>query len=120
MAAASRSTSSPGKTAKKVAKKTVAKKAAKTTDKAVPGKTARKTAKKVTKKPGSKVGKKAASKKVVSRKATGRDSVESRHEMIAKAAYYRSEQRNFQDGDALADWLTCEAEIDAVLTEAAQ
>lgn len=38
-----------------------------------------------------------------------------REEMISVAAYYRAEHRGFGGGDALADWLAAEAEIDAML-----
>lgn len=42
---------------------------------------------------------------------------ERRHQMIAIAAYYRAERRAFRDGDALADWLEAEAEIDHILEQ---
>jgi hypothetical protein len=35
--------------------------------------------------------------------------------MIATAAYYLAEERNFQDGDPVADWLSSEQEIDRLL-----
>jgi hypothetical protein len=35
--------------------------------------------------------------------------------MIADAAYFRAEQRGFQGGDPLRDWLQAEAEVDARL-----
>ncbi len=38
-----------------------------------------------------------------------------RHRMIATAAYYRAGRRGFQDGDADADWLQAEAEIDRMI-----
>jgi len=38
-----------------------------------------------------------------------------RDEMISVAAYYRAEHRGFVGGDSLADWLSAEAEIDAIL-----
>ena len=38
-------------------------------------------------------------------------SAEKRQSMIAEAAYYRAEQRGFQDGDSVADWLAAESEI---------
>ena len=37
-----------------------------------------------------------------------------RDEMIAVAAYYHAEQRGFSSGDRVADWLSAEAEIDAM------
>ncbi|MDD5366658.1 MAG: DUF2934 domain-containing protein [Gallionellaceae bacterium] len=42
---------------------------------------------------------------------------EERYEMIAKAAYYRAERYGFSSGDAAADWLAAEAEIDAMLAQ---
>ena len=38
-----------------------------------------------------------------------------RHRMIATAAYYRAERRGFRDGDAYADWLQAETEIDRMM-----
>ncbi|MDE2259892.1 MAG: DUF2934 domain-containing protein [Betaproteobacteria bacterium] len=38
-----------------------------------------------------------------------------REEMIAVAAYYRAEHRDFDGGDSVEDWLAAEAEIDALL-----
>ena len=38
-----------------------------------------------------------------------------RQEWISVAAYFRAEHRGFWDGDPLSDWLTAEAEIDAML-----
>jgi len=38
-----------------------------------------------------------------------------REKLISVAAYYRAENRDFWDGDALTDWLICEVEIDALL-----
>lgn len=40
---------------------------------------------------------------------------ERRQRMIEKAAYYRAAHRAFRDGNALADWLEAEAEIDHLL-----
>jgi len=37
-----------------------------------------------------------------------------RDEMISVAAYYRAEHRGFVGDDSLADWLSAEAEIDAI------
>lgn len=45
------------------------------------------------------------------RGGTGMD----RDEMIAVAAYYCAERRGFNGGDPVVDWLTAEAEIDAML-----
>ena len=41
---------------------------------------------------------------------------ERRQNMIAEAAYYRAQRRNFEPGYELDDWLDAEAEIDAALT----
>jgi hypothetical protein len=38
--------------------------------------------------------------------------------MIAEAAYYRAEQRGFEPGSELDDWLAAEIEVDALLAEA--
>ena len=38
-------------------------------------------------------------------------------QMIEEAAYYRAMRRNFQDGDALQDWLEAEAEIQHMLSK---
>lgn len=35
-----------------------------------------------------------------------------RHAMIAEAAYYLAQQRNFQQGDPTHDWLQAEKSID--------
>lgn len=37
-----------------------------------------------------------------------------REEMISVAAYYHAEHRGFAEDDSLADWLSAEAEIDAM------
>ena len=42
---------------------------------------------------------------------------EERHQLIAKAAYYRSERRNFAPGCELEDWLGAEAEIEMFLSK---
>ena len=39
-----------------------------------------------------------------------------RHRMIEEAAYLRAEQRDFQGGDPVADWLLSEQEVDAILS----
>ncbi len=36
-----------------------------------------------------------------------------RHQLIAEAAYRRAEQRGFEPGYELSDWLAAEAEVDA-------
>ncbi|CAG1006089.1 hypothetical protein BURK2_03450 [Burkholderiales bacterium] len=38
---------------------------------------------------------------------------EVRQRYIAEAAYFRAKERGFHGGEALADWLAAEAEIDA-------
>jgi hypothetical protein len=42
-----------------------------------------------------------------------------RHRMIAEAAYSLAEQRGFQHGQEIPDWLAAEKEIDALLGKAA-
>jgi Protein of unknown function (DUF2934) len=49
--------------------------------------------------------------------ATGQASAE-RHDLIAKAAYYRAERRAFQAGHELEDWLTAELEVDQLRANA--
>lgn len=44
-------------------------------------------------------------------KANGVD----RHEMIAMSAYYRSQKRDFNNGDEIQDWLEAEAEVDGLI-----
>jgi Protein of unknown function (DUF2934) len=36
-----------------------------------------------------------------------------RESQIAVAAYYKAERRGFTDGNAIADWLAAEQEVDA-------
>jgi hypothetical protein len=43
---------------------------------------------------------------------------EDRQSMIAKAAYFRAEQRNFGPGHELQDWLAAESEVDRRITQA--
>ena len=104
MPANSRSTKPARKASKKPAKKAT-KKATK--------KVAKRAAKKVAKK----VAKKTARRPQGSRKKLVEVPAERRHEMIAKAAYYRAESRHFQGGDPVADWLYCEKEVDALLSK---
>ena len=40
-----------------------------------------------------------------------------RESMIRTAAYFRAQQRRFESGHALEDWLAAEAEIDAAMLE---
>jgi hypothetical protein len=40
---------------------------------------------------------------------------EERWRMVAEAAYYIAQRRGFVGGDALADWVAAEAEVDAKL-----
>ena len=44
-------------------------------------------------------------------------SAEERYRMIAEAAYYRAEQRGFQNEGPVADWLAAEKEIDKRLAK---
>ena len=84
-------------------------------------KPAKKATKKATKEVAKKVAKKVANKTARrpqgSRKKLVEVPPERRHEMIAKAAYYRAESRHFQGGDPVADWLYCEKEVDALLSK---
>ncbi|MEW8564078.1 MAG: DUF2934 domain-containing protein [Candidatus Thiodiazotropha sp.] len=70
--------------------------------------------------------KKAAKKKVAAKKVAAKKSVKKgsakasispreRYEMIATMAYYRAEQRNFEPGHDVEDWLECEGIIDGML-----
>lgn len=93
-----------GKTSKKkaVSKKKIAKKKV--------------TAKKVAKK-------KVSTKKVTRKKAAASTSKKSvispreRYEMVATMAYYRAEQRNFEPGHDVEDWLDCERIIDEMMAK---
>jgi hypothetical protein len=38
--------------------------------------------------------------------------------MISKAAYFRAEQRNFEPGHELEDWLAAESEVDRRIAQA--
>lgn len=42
---------------------------------------------------------------------------EERYKMVAAAAYFHAEKRGFQPGNAVADWIAAEAEIDAMLSK---
>ncbi len=42
---------------------------------------------------------------------------EERLGMIAKAAYYRAERRNFEPGHEVEDWVAAEAEVDRRLAQ---
>lgn len=116
------------KTAKKApakkatAKKATVKKAA--AKKATPKKAATTAGAKAEKGPAAK--KKASKKAVVGKAAAGRKAAAGsastitaaeRHQLIAEAAYLRSEARAFL-GDASEDWLAAEAEIDERLRKA--
>ena len=116
---------SAGKVAKKAAKKAAKKTTGKVAKKPA-GKAAKKVARTTTRKRTKKVAKKAATKqaKKVATKSAGKSqksrtrtelSPADRHAMIAEAAYYRAESRNFGDGDPVVDWLASEKEVDAVL-----
>jgi hypothetical protein len=43
-----------------------------------------------------------------------------RHAMIAEGAYLRAAERGFRGGDAVADWLASEREVDALLSAGGQ
>ena len=45
-------------------------------------------------------------------------STSEREQMIAVAAYYRAQGRNFEPGRDLEDWLEAEVEIDAIMRTA--
>ncbi|MES9968468.1 MAG: DUF2934 domain-containing protein [Candidatus Thiodiazotropha sp.] len=70
--------------------------------------------------------KKAAKKKVVAKKTAAKKTTKKRsaspaisprerYEMIATMAFYRAEQRNFEPGHDVEDWLECESIIDGML-----
>lgn len=42
---------------------------------------------------------------------------EERRRVISELAYYRAEERGFEGGDALDDWLIAEAEVDRMLMD---
>jgi len=54
--------------------------------------------------------------KTRSRKSNGGLSPEQRQAMIAEAAYFKAEQRNFNPGLEEHDWFEAEREIDSMLT----
>ncbi|MEW8508573.1 MAG: DUF2934 domain-containing protein [Candidatus Thiodiazotropha sp.] len=74
---------------------------------------------KVSKKKATK--KKTTAKKVTAKKTAKKGSIKAsispreRYEMIATMAYYRAEQRNFESGHDVEDWLECESIIDSML-----
>jgi hypothetical protein len=43
-------------------------------------------------------------------------SIPGREQMIAEAAYYRAERRNFAGGREMDDWLAAEEEIDSLIS----
>lgn len=93
---------------------------------AQPATAKKKVAKKVTANKAA-VGKKVAAKKTVSKKTAVRKkavpkaartvTVQERHDLIAQAAYLRSESQGFLGNEA-DDWLAAEAEVDARLKKA--
>ena len=111
MPAKKRTTKAIGKS-----RKTVAKKAG--------NKVAKKAAKKVAKKAAKKVAKKDAEKRARhpqgSRQIAAEVSKKTRHAMIAEAAYYLAEKRNFANGDPVADWLSGEKAVDLLLSKIAR
>ena len=48
---------------------------------------------------------------------TGMQENTDRHEMIAREAYFRAVERDFQGGDPVEDWLQAELKIDRQLNE---
>jgi hypothetical protein len=44
------------------------------------------------------------------------DQSERRHTLIAEAAYFRAQRRDFEPGHELEDWLAAEAQIDQLLS----
>lgn len=83
----------------------------------------KKTAKKVAKKAAAKkkASKKTATKKAASKRATTSSiktiSPEQRHAMISEAAYYIAEQRGFEGGTDMDDWLAAEFLINSQFGE---
>jgi hypothetical protein len=47
----------------------------------------------------------------------GKITDEQRRQMIAEAAYFRAERRGFDGGDAVADWIAAEVEVDERLRQ---
>jgi hypothetical protein len=45
---------------------------------------------------------------------------EQRHALIAERAYRRAQQRGFQGGDPVQDWLDSEREVDELLSRSAE
>lgn len=48
--------------------------------------------------------------------STARPTAAERERMIEEAAYYRAEQRGFQGGDPVQDWIEAEAEVERSLS----
>jgi hypothetical protein len=92
----------------------VSKTETKTTKKKVASKKA--TKKKVVSKPSSQ---KTTSKKKSASASRGSSliSPRERYEMIATMAFYRAEQRNFDPGHDVEDWLDCERIIDQMISK---
>ncbi|MCU7942646.1 MAG: DUF2934 domain-containing protein [Candidatus Thiodiazotropha sp. (ex Cardiolucina cf. quadrata)] len=59
--------------------------------------------------------KRVAKKTMTKRSARASISPRERYEMIATMAYYRAEQRKFEPGHDVEDWLECESIIDSML-----
>jgi len=60
-------------------------------------------------------------KKMQKQAATNRKATEQKHhDQVAVAAYFHAEHRGFNGGDAVADWLAAEAEIDAASRKGAR
>jgi hypothetical protein len=73
----------------------------------------------VTQTAGAKSGKRRTEKGASDTVLTG-VTLEEKHRLIAEAAYYRAERRNFVPGYELEDWLGAEAEIEGKIPKAAR
>jgi hypothetical protein len=51
---------------------------------------------------------------IAAKPSVGEVTHKERHQLIAEAAYYRAEQRNFAPGYELADWLNAEDEVEFI------
>ncbi|MCU7806039.1 MAG: DUF2934 domain-containing protein [Candidatus Thiodiazotropha sp. (ex Lucinoma borealis)] len=63
------------------------------------------------------VSKKHVNKKAVAKSGTSKPAISprERYEMIATMAYYRAEQREFEPGHDVKDWLECEGIINNLI-----
>lgn len=102
---------------KPATKKAAAPKAAATPAKKATAATAKKAAAAPAKKVSAPKAEKPAAAKSAPKKAAKKNTVspEERYHMIATAAYFRAEQRGFAGGYEMEDWISGEAQIDAML-----